>query len=293
MIAIAPRQQTNWDWRAAGNFVFGGTGTGLMAMVASAILLGAPYAPEAILVALGFVAAGLFLVLLEIGRPLRFLNVFRHPQTSWMSREAIAAVLFFGAGAIGWLFVLELMIIAAAVFGLIFLLCQAKMLQASKGIPTWREGAIVPLIAATGLVEGAGLLALLSIVMIGAVQGWLVGTLLDLLVLRTIVVLFYVWRLRGPSSPLTVKPGLRRVVWMAAGLGGIVPVVLLLAPPELQQASLLPVAAGIALVTGWGLKYTIVCQLGAMQGFAIKHTPARGGAAPGTSAKPGWQKGSP
>jgi phenylacetyl-CoA:acceptor oxidoreductase 26-kDa subunit len=288
MIAIAPRQQANWDWRAAGNFVLGGTGAGLMAMVASAVVYGAPYPPDAVFVALAFVGAGLFLVLLEIGRPMRFLNVFRHPQTSWMSREAIAAVLFFGAGVVGWLFALEPMVVAAAVFGLIFLLCQAKMLQASRGIPTWREGAIVPLVAATGLVEGAGLLVLLSIVTIGAVQYWLASTLLDLLVLRTIVVLFYAWRLRGPSSPNVVKPGLRRVVWLVAGLGGIVPVMLLLAPPELQQASLLPIAAALALATGWGLKYIIVCQLGAMQGFAIKHTPARGGAAPGTSAKPGW-----
>lgn len=288
MIAIAPRQQINWDWRAAGNFVFGGTGTGLVAMIASAVLFGASYPLDAILVGLGFVGAGLFLVLLEIGRPWRFMNVFRHPHTSWMSREAIAAVLFFGTGGIAWLLALEPMIIAAAIFGLIFLLCQAKMLQASKGIPTWREGAIVPLIAATGLVEGAGLLVLLSIVLTGSVQYWLANTLLDLLVLRTIVVLFYAWRLRGPRSPLVVKPGLRRAVWMAAGLGGIVPGLLLLAPPELQQASLLPIAAGIALGTGWGLKYTIVCRLGAMQGFAIKHTPARGGAAPGTSSKPGW-----
>ncbi len=288
MIAISPRQQANWDWRAAGNFVFGGTGTGLMAMVASAIVFGAPYPLHAVLVALGLVGAGLFLVLLEIGRPLRFLNVFRHPHTSWMSREAIAAVLFFGAGTIGWLLALEPMIIAAAVFGLIFLLCQAKMLQASKGIPTWRDGMIVPLIAATGLVEGAGLLVLVSFVALGTVHDWLVNTLLDLLALRTIVFLIYAWRLRGPNSPILVKPGLRRLVWIVAGLGGIVPIMLLLPPPALQHASLLPVAAAIALLAGWGLKYMIVCRLGLMQGFAVSHTPARGGAAPGTSTKPGW-----
>ena len=39
-----------------------------------------------------FIGAGLTCVWLEIGRPLRAINVFFHPQTSWMTREGIVAV---------------------------------------------------------------------------------------------------------------------------------------------------------------------------------------------------------
>jgi DMSO reductase anchor subunit len=45
----------------------------------------------------------------------------------------------------------------AALLGVLFLYCQGRILQASKGIPAWREPKIVPLILATGFVEGAGL----------------------------------------------------------------------------------------------------------------------------------------
>ncbi len=45
--------------------------------------------------AMAFVGAGLFCVWLEIGRPWRFLNVFRHPARSWMTREAIIAIVLF------------------------------------------------------------------------------------------------------------------------------------------------------------------------------------------------------
>ena len=47
-----------------------------------------------------FVALGLFLVLLKIGRPLRFIYVLRQPQRSWMAREAWIAAAFFPLAAL-------------------------------------------------------------------------------------------------------------------------------------------------------------------------------------------------
>lgn len=73
--------QTNWDWRAAGNFMFGGTGSSLLLMTAAATY---PESPPLLLglASLLFVGLGLLLVWLEMGRPWRFLNVFYHPHTS-------------------------------------------------------------------------------------------------------------------------------------------------------------------------------------------------------------------
>ncbi len=36
-------------------------------------------------------------------------------------------------------------------------ICQARLLQAAKGIPAWREPLLVPLVVTTGLAEGGGL----------------------------------------------------------------------------------------------------------------------------------------
>ena len=46
------------------------------------------------------VALGLSLLLLKIGRPLRFIYVLRQPQRSWMTREAWIAAVFFPLAAL-------------------------------------------------------------------------------------------------------------------------------------------------------------------------------------------------
>ena len=93
-----PWQQTNWDWRAAGNFMLGGTGAGLMIGLA----LVQNQSPYPVILALLLVAGGLGAVWLEIGRKLRAIHVFFNPQTSWMTRESFAAVLVFGFGLLGF-----------------------------------------------------------------------------------------------------------------------------------------------------------------------------------------------
>ena len=50
-----------------------------------------PYFPAGIL-AVALIGFGLLMGWSEFGRPLRALNVFFHPQTSWMSREALLAL---------------------------------------------------------------------------------------------------------------------------------------------------------------------------------------------------------
>ncbi len=93
-----PWQQQSWDWRAAGNFICGGVGGGL---IVCAVLLDAPHG----LLLWGAVLVGLGLgsVWLEIGRPWRAMHVYLNPRTSWMSREAIVAPLLFAAVLAAWL----------------------------------------------------------------------------------------------------------------------------------------------------------------------------------------------
>src|SRR6202521_3124844 len=134
----------------------GGAGAGLFLLAALAGLAGIPSYPL-VAVALALVAAGFFLVWLEIGRPWRFINVLFYPRQSWMTRESMVALAFFALGLAAVWSGSRGLLAAAALAALGFLYCQARILAAAKGIPAWRAPRIVPLIVTTGLSEGAGL----------------------------------------------------------------------------------------------------------------------------------------
>ena len=152
--------QPTWDWRAAGNFILGGAGGALLAAATAASYPAAPALP-AVLLAVALVGAGLGLVWLEIGRPWRALHVFFHPQTSWMTREGSVATVMLPLALAGLFMPSPVLLLIAGVLGLAFLYCQGRILEASKGIPAWREPAVVPLTVTTGLTEGTGLALLL------------------------------------------------------------------------------------------------------------------------------------
>ena len=127
---VSPRQQHNWDGRAATNFIAGGAGGGLLLLTAVAGL-DANAARAAILTGLVLIASGLTCVWFEIGRPWRALNVYRHFATSWMTREAVAALFLFPIGGLALLTGRTLFVALAGILGLAFLYCQARMLAAN------------------------------------------------------------------------------------------------------------------------------------------------------------------
>ncbi|HYA05787.1 MAG TPA: DmsC/YnfH family molybdoenzyme membrane anchor subunit, partial [Xanthobacteraceae bacterium] len=142
---VEPRPQQHWNWKAAGNFLCGGAGTGLFAVATVAGLAGESFVKPA-LIALAFVAFGLFLLIFKIGRPLRSIYVLRQPQRSWMSREAFVAGVFFPCALLAIWFDSVALVVIAAVVGLLFLYCQAMMVKEAKGIPAWRPPQILPLL---------------------------------------------------------------------------------------------------------------------------------------------------
>jgi phenylacetyl-CoA:acceptor oxidoreductase subunit 2 len=272
-----PWQQTHWDARAAGNFICGGCGAGLIAFAALAGAEGR--ALSGLMVAgLGLIAAGLFCVFLETGRPLRAMNVLINPRTSWMTREAFTAAVLFPVGVAIVLGAPHLALLAAAL-ALAFVFCQSRMLRAAKGIPAWREPAIVPLIVATGLAEGAGWF--LVGLPVHGIGGAPVLALFGVLVLvRVFVWLAYRRRvaatlargafdaLEGAGRVLQVGGTLAPLALVALELLGVVPGPL--AAPLAALAGLLAAAAGAYL------KLVLVTRAGFNQGFAIPHLPVRG-----------------
>lgn len=259
-----PWVQRHWDARAAANFAGGGAGAGLIFCTAVAGGPAAGFVLGAALIALGLVA-----VAFEIGRPLRALNVVKHPQRSWMSRESLLAPALLAA-AVAAAFGMPPAAAAAALLAAGYAWAQARILRAAKGIPAWRSPRLEPLLLATALAEGAGAHLLLgrpgtiawALLIVGLAARW--G--------------FWIrWRgaLGGPAQraigacargfvPATLLP-------LAAALAA------LLSPlPAALHAPLGVVAGALALAGGWLFKHALITRCAFNQGFAIPHLPVRG-----------------
>lgn len=273
-----PWLQTVWDARAAANFMLGGAGSGLVVATAVASLAGVgpgwPFVLGAVLVMLGLTA-----VWAEIGRPWRALNVFINPRTSWMTREALVApavpglalAAAFAPALFAW--PVAPLAIAAALAALAFVYCQGRILRAARGIPAWREPAIVPLMMATALAEGAGLWLLLGSDA-GAAAWVAFGA-----ALAARQWLWMRWRSRVRSAPaaMAVIQRAGRVL-QAATLLPLAMALLVLGTPLPPAASIaLQMAAGlVALAGGLWFKFTLITRAAFNQGFAITHLPVRG-----------------
>jgi Fe-S-cluster-containing dehydrogenase component/DMSO reductase anchor subunit len=288
---VEPSQQQHWDWKAAGNFICGGMGSGLFLFTAAASLYYRELTPLGLL-ALGLVALGLFLVLLKIGRPLRSIYVLRQPQRSWMAREAwIAAFLFPLAGLALWSQAAALLV-AAAVAAALFLCSQAMILREAKGIPAWRVFWIVPLVIVTGLAEGSGLFlaAVAPIAAFDPLVQLAAVIAVALAALRALIWRSYLAVLAtegAPTRTLAILHEFRSwffVGGLAVPFGLIVPGITMGIAPDVLFA----IAGMCIVITGAVLKFIVVTRAGFNQGFALVHTPVRGAGIAGPAVKPGW-----
>lgn len=281
----SPRRQSHWDWRAAANFICGGAGGGL--------LLWAPVAMERggdvsalILAGLALVAAGLVCVWFEIGRPWRALNVFRHPATSWMTRESSVAPLLFLAGGAALATGQAFAVWACSLLGGAFLYAQARILAADKGIPAWRHPRCLPLLLATNLAEGAALLGMAAVAWDApAAAGFLLA---PLLIARTVAWRAYLAGLARDGAPAGALASLRAIDSRFVWLGNGAPALLALAGAATAPL-LTALAGGAALAAGWWFKTVLVRRAAFTQGFALRHLPVRGRGTAGPGVKPGWE----
>ncbi len=273
-----PWQQTTWDWRAAGNFIGGGAGSGLIMFTALAHAQGID-AAILLLAGLALIGAGLACVWTELGRPLRALHVFFNPRTSWMTREAIAATVLVPVGllSLGGAYIgVEGAAWPAALLAFAFVYCQSRMLQAARGIAAWREPLSVSLLVSTSLAEGGGLFWL--------AQPWhqqgtasLAAVFAALLLLRAGFWAVYRSRLTGQVAPRALS-ALDRAGRTLLISGTAAPLLLLMAA-VFGGAALAPLAAlaGLAAaLAGAYLKFTLVTRAGFNQGFALTQLPVRG-----------------
>jgi phenylacetyl-CoA:acceptor oxidoreductase subunit 2 len=159
-----------------------------------------------------------------------------------------------------------------------YVYCQARMVQAGKGIPAWREPLTVPLMMITGLAEGAGLYWLANAGQ--PVGGVVLGVgFVALLLARWL--LWRAWRARvakAAAAPAlaTIDRAGRSLQW----LGSAVPLVLTLIAFSGVAGSASPIVLGAAglLAAGTGalFKFTLITRASYNQGFSLERFPVRG-----------------
>jgi phenylacetyl-CoA:acceptor oxidoreductase subunit 2 len=236
----------------------------------------APLRPALLVAATVLIGTGLLCVWLEIGRPMRALNVFLNPFTSWMTREAFFATALVpaallaatGVPGVGWL---------AAVLAFAFVFSQGHMLRAAKGIPAWRDARTPPLVIVTGLTEGAGLLAAaLAWSDTLGTEAWLgLGALIAVR-----AALWLTWRsaLRGRIAPRALASIERTGRWLLLGgtAAPLAALALALAFPPDAAALLRALAGVLAAAAGAIFKFGLLSGAAYNQGFVLAHLPVRG-----------------
>ncbi|NQV57986.1 MAG: dimethyl sulfoxide reductase anchor subunit [Rhodospirillales bacterium] len=265
------------------NFILGGLGSGTIVV---AYLMSLWPGLDGVTLRIIFtisgaiMAVGLFFVWLKIGRKLRAPFVILRPNTSWMSREVYAAGVFYLALAGAWVLPNDAWAHVCGFAAAGFLYAQARILHAGKGIPAWRADRMIWMLIISGLAEGAGLLAILSV---GLPQ--LLSTVYVLPILGIVLIVFSgsSWRAYVESAADNgIGPKSREVLeaatlWLYIG-GHLLPIIgymgILAWPgvpfPVIALAGLLAIAGGAF----W--KSVVITRAGHMQGFALANYPQRG-----------------
>ncbi len=278
----ASRLQRNWDWRAATNFIAGGSGAGAL-LWSAPLAVGGAQVGAGIALGLALIACGLTCVWLEIGKPWRALNAYRHLAASWMTREAAIAPLLMACGLLALWRRQPVYVGACALLGLAFVYAQARILAADRGIPAWRHPRSRALVVVSGLTEGAALLLCLGLVdpAARATPAWAAPLLLAaLLALRLRAWRGYLDALARDAAPAAALVALRRLDKPFVRAGHLAPIALALLGAALRQPLLAGAGAAAAAAAGWAFKYTLVCRAAYTQGFALPALPVRGGGLP-------------
>jgi len=281
---LVGKRQQRWDFRAAMNFGLGGAGSGFAVIGYALYLMGALDTDAfraALVIAGAFMATGLFFVFLEIGRRLRFLNALLRPQSSWMTREIYVVGAFYPLVFASWLWPHPAIFAAAAATAAAFLYCQARILNAGRGIPAWRVPLIPPMIVATGLLEGAGIAAYANGLGLGAEVATNAVAWGGMVLIALNAVLWHSYRASAEAQgiPPLARRDLHEATPIIHGVGHAIPA-FLFAVALLSQGSiaLTLVAIGGAAAFAGGLlwKFVVITRACHMQGFALPKVPQRG-----------------
>lgn len=203
-----------------------GAGYGLLALLGLAAMShgdasSLAFGIAAMLIALGLITIGLLSSTLHLGHPERAWRAMSQWRSSWLSREAVAAVatyipaLLFGLiwtgliAAPAWLTPLAAV---TAVLAMITVICTGKIYSTLPTIRAWNNSLTVPVYVVFALATGASLLAATTAVF-GNLPGFLLILASVLLILAMALKLAYWKSIDSAPRDLTIED--------ATGLGRI------------------------------------------------------------------------
>jgi phenylacetyl-CoA:acceptor oxidoreductase subunit 2 len=211
-----------------------------------------------------------------------------------MSRELWAVLLFGSATLISLVWPHGFFFAWAGVAALLFLVCQAKILQTARGIPNWRLPLVPWIVIATGLLEGTSLLGLIAASQLPApFMGGrdTVGLVLPIAGVVIVLLNAGLWTgYRMTARAAGIGPGSRAVIAKASLsldlVGHGLPLLMFLLAFYMpgSAATFLVIGGVAAIVGGIFKKFTLIVRAGYQQGYALAMLPQRGS---GTKAASG------
>jgi formate-dependent nitrite reductase membrane component NrfD len=218
MFVLELRPQQVWGAEIAAEMFLSGTGAAvffLAVVLKSADLLSARAAWIGEWIGLGAVALAAFFLLAHLGVPTRFLEAFRRPHTSWLSRGAWS-ITFFGAfaflvalaalpglDALPWgegTVAGTVLSVIALVFAVAVMAYTGLLLASWPSIPFWNTPLLPLLFMASSLLGAAGALLGLLILVDGNAEALRVLTL-SLALGVGLGLLFYLQGMGGATAP--------------------------------------------------------------------------------------------
>ncbi len=243
--SIVPVRQEMWGWKIAAYLFGAGMGAGAYAasctekLVSS--LAGSTIAEQGMwLGAIVAVVSPSFLIW-ELGKPKRFLYVFRRPQRSWLSRGAIILVTFGVFAAVTLLLGAPKPLVETSLLvALIVATYTGILLGTMLARPVWNNSVLPGIFLVSGLSTGIALLDLWRLllapitgnsVIVTRATDKLLSTHVALLLIELVLVYFllYIAHSRAPKAvDMIVKGTLSTGFWsVVIGIGLVIPMALL------------------------------------------------------------------
>jgi len=273
------RQQRIWRLPAVINFTLGSMGAGyyvlttLEAVLAGVAAAGGHGTMDGVIAA-ACILAGFFALTFEAGNPLKSYLTILNVRHSWMSRELLFALLFFGLVGLNAIVPHPLIRGGAALMAFLFIVSQAFIVYKSRAVLTWNVWPILPLFVFSGWSSGYGLLLCLRNTEAARPPMILVGGTLLFLCLG--VFLYYLFAFRKADADFDLATRcLRTPRSLATGLGvGLVgPLVLLLAAGGIAEPfsrSLVVVAGGCTMLGTWWRNRDLITKAGYFRRIQIE-----------------------
>ncbi len=284
MQLIKPKKLEVWKWPAVVNFALGGTAAGfyliyiLIASINSNVLIVSQFdklkllAP--ILMGLGFLA-----LTLEAGRPLRGYYLLRNLNSSWMSRETLAGIVFILATIIEWFYHNHILQGIAVVAAIGLMISQGFIVYRARAVTAWNVPLIPILFVTSGLTTGVGLIMLLAC--FGKFDLGIGSILIGIICLLTNLVLWSLYlRLSHDSKFREATVLLRRPISLVItiGIGHLIPIMLLLplafrVETGIKMQHIMLLLVSLAILTG-GLtqKVGIILRTNYLRGIVMGYS---------------------